>query len=176
MIAASGRDFDIILVSGEPHVDHPLSAVGVIARVLDAKGFRVGVIGRPDWTRDRDYLRLGKPRLFFGITSGSMDSLLVNYTPLKRERAKDPHAPHHSGIPDRAVLVYSNIVKRLFPGSPIVIGGIEASLRRFAHYDYWENRIRRSLLLDDRDRPAIGQRGEPGGRSRDLYCKPGASA
>ncbi len=150
MIAASGRDFDIILVSGEPYVDHPLSAIGVIARVLDAKGFRVGVIGRPDWTRDRDFLRLGKPRLFFGITSGSMDSLLVNYTPLKRERAKDPHSPHHSGIPDRAVLVYSNIVKRLFPGSPIVIGGIEASLRRFAHYDYWENRVRRSLLLDSR--------------------------
>jgi uncharacterized radical SAM protein YgiQ len=150
MIAAAGSGFDIILISGEPYADHPLSAVGIIARVLDAEGYQVGVIGRPDWTSDRNFLKLGKPRLFFGITSGSMDSLLVNYTPLKRERARDPHAPHHSGIPDRAVLVYSNIVKRLFPGTPIVIGGIEASLRRFAHYDYWENRIRRSLLLDSR--------------------------
>jgi uncharacterized radical SAM protein YgiQ len=150
MIASSGRDFDIILISGEPYVDHPLSAVGVIARVLDAEGYKVGVIGRPDWKSDCDFLKLGKPRLFFGITSGSMDSLLVNYTSLRRERAKDPHAPRHSGIPDRAVLVYCNIVKRLFPGSPIVIGGIEASLRRFAHYDYWENRVRRSLLLDSR--------------------------
>jgi uncharacterized radical SAM protein YgiQ len=150
MIATSGSGFDIVLVSGEPYVDHPLSAVGVIARGLDAKGHRVGVIGRPDWNSDRNFLKLGKPRLFFGITSGSMDSLLVNYTPLKRERARDPHAPHHSGIPDRAVLVFSHIVKRLFPGAPIVIGGIEASLRRFAHYDYWEDRVRRSLLLDSR--------------------------
>jgi uncharacterized radical SAM protein YgiQ len=150
MISTSGRDFDIILVSGEPYVDHPLSAVGVIARVLDAKSYRVGVIGRPDWRRDADFLKLGRPRLFFGITSGSMDSLLVNYTPLKRERARDPHEPYHSGIPDRAVLVYANIIRRLFPDSVIVLGGIEASLRRFAHYDYWENKVRRSLLLDSR--------------------------
>ncbi|MFZ2054238.1 MAG: YgiQ family radical SAM protein [Candidatus Aminicenantales bacterium] len=150
MIATSGRDFEIILISGEPYIDHPLSAVGVIARVLDAHGFRVGVIGRPDWKTDRDFLKLGRPRLYFGITSGSMDSLLVNYTPLKRERAKDPHAPYHSGIPDRAVLVYANKIKHLYPGSTIVLGGIEASLRRFAHYDYWENKVRRSLLLDSR--------------------------
>jgi uncharacterized radical SAM protein YgiQ len=150
MIATSGRGFDIILVSGEPYVDHPLSAVGVIARVLDAKGYKVGVIGRPDWKTDRDFLRLGRPRLFFGITSGSMDSLLVNYTPLKRERARDPHAPYDSGIPDRAVIVYANKIRPLFPPLPIVIGGIEASLRRFAHYDYWNNKVRRSLLLDSR--------------------------
>jgi uncharacterized radical SAM protein YgiQ len=150
MIAASGRDFDIILISGEPYVDHPLSAVGVIARVLDAKGYKVGVVGRPDWKSDADFFKLGRPRLFFGLTSGSMDSMLVNYTALKRERARDPQAPFHSGIPDRAVLVYANKIKALFPGLPIVIGGIEASLRRFAHYDYWENRVRRSLLLDSR--------------------------
>jgi uncharacterized radical SAM protein YgiQ len=150
VIATSGRDFDIILVSGEPYVDHPLSAVGVIARVLDARGYKVGVIGRPDWRGDKDFRRLGRPRLFFGITSGSMDSLLVNYSPLKRERRKDPHAPRSSGMPDRAVLVYANKVRHLFPGSVIVIGGIEASLRRFAHYDYWEDKVRRSLLLDSR--------------------------
>jgi uncharacterized radical SAM protein YgiQ len=150
MIAGSGKGFDVILISGEPYVDHPLSAVGVIARVLEAKGYKVGVIARPDWKGDADFLKLGKPRLYFGITSGSMDSLLVNYSPLKRERVRDPHAPRHSGIPDRAVLVYANKIKHIFPGSVIVIGGIEASLRRLAHYDYWENKVRRSLLLDSR--------------------------
>jgi uncharacterized radical SAM protein YgiQ len=150
MIETSGRDFDVILVSGEPYVDHPLSAVGVIARVLDALGYRVGVVGRPDWRGDADFLKLGRPRLFFGITSGSMDSLLVNYTPLQRKRAKDPHAPYQSGVPDRAVLVYANWLRHLFPGSRLVLGGIEASLRRFAHYDYWENKVRRSILLDSR--------------------------
>ena len=150
MISTSGRDFDVILVSGEPYVDHPLSAVGILARALDAKGYRVGVIGRPDWTNDGDFKKLGRPRLYFGITSGSMDSLLVNYTPLKRKRSKDPHAPYRSGLPDRAVLVYANKVRALFPGSPVIIGGIEASLRRFAHYDYWGNKVRRSLLLDSR--------------------------
>jgi uncharacterized radical SAM protein YgiQ len=150
MISTAGKGFDIILVSGEPYIDHPLSAVGVIARVLDAKGYKVGVVGRPDWRSDADFLKLGRPRLFFGITSGSMDSLLVNYTPLKRARAEDPHAPYRSGIPDRAVLVYANRLRHLFPGSKLVLGGIEASLRRFAHYDYWENKVRRGLLLDSR--------------------------
>ncbi len=150
MIATTGKDFDVILVSGEPYVDHPLSAVGVIGRALDDKDYKVGVVGRPDWKADKDFLRLGKPRLYFGITSGSMDSLLVNFTPLKRPRAQDPHEPRYSGIPDRAVLVYANKIKHLFPGSTIVIGGIEASLRRFAHYDYWENTVRRSLLVDSR--------------------------
>jgi uncharacterized radical SAM protein YgiQ len=150
MIATKGSGFDVVLISGEPYVDHPLSGVGVIARVLDAKGYAVGVIERPDWRRDPDFLKLGRPRLFFGLTAGAIDSLLVNYTPLKRKRAKDEYAPHQSGIPDRAVLVYGNAVRRLFPGVPIVLGGIEASLRRFAHYDYWENAVRRSLLLDSR--------------------------
>ncbi|MEW5802302.1 MAG: DUF3362 domain-containing protein [bacterium] len=150
MIATSGCDFDIILISGEPYADHPLSGVGVIARVLDAKGYRVGVIGRPDWKQDTDFRKLGRPRLFFGITSGAIDSMLANYTPLKRERATDPFAPYRSGIPDRAILVYSNKIRQLFPGTPIVIGGVEASLRRFGHYDYWQNRVRRSILLDSR--------------------------
>ncbi len=150
MIARKGTGFDIILVSGEPYVDHPLSPAGVIARVLDAEGYKVGVIDRPDWRTDRDFLKLGAPRLFFGVTSGSIDSMLVNYTPLKRRREKDEHAPYASAMPDRAVIVYCNILRRLFPGSPIVIGGIEASLRRFAHYDYWDDAVRRSILLDSR--------------------------
>ena len=150
MIARKGSGFDIILVSGEPYVDHPMSPAGVIARVLDAEGYSVGVIDRPDWKTDRDFLRLGAPRLFFGVTSGSIDSMLVNYTPLKRRREKDEHAPYASAMPDRAVIVYCNILRRLYPGSPLVIGGIEASLRRFAHYDYWDDAVRRSILLDSR--------------------------
>jgi len=150
MISKKGTDFDVILISGEPYVDHPLSGTGVIARVLDARGHKVGIIERPDWRSDIDFQRLGRPRLFFGITSGSIDSMLVNYTPLKRARAKDEHAPYASGMPDRAVLVYANRIRHLFPGSVIVLGGIEASLRRFAHYDYWENKVRRSILLDSR--------------------------
>ena len=150
MIGLTGKDFDIILVSGDPYADHPLSPVGVIARVLEAKGYKVGIIERPDWTSDRDFLQLERPRLFFGVTSGSIDSCLANYTPLLRRREKDEYAPYSSGKPDRAVIVYCNKIKQLFPGIPIVIGGIEASLRRFAHYDYWENRVRRSILLDSR--------------------------
>ncbi len=150
MIGLTGKDFDIILVSGDPYADHPLSPVGVIARVLEAKGYKVGIIERPDWTSDQDFLKLGSPRLFFGVTSGSIDSCLANYTPLLRRREKDEYAPYSSGKPDRAVIVYCNKIKQLFHGIPIVIGGIEASLRRFAHYDYWENRVRRSILLDSR--------------------------
>jgi len=150
MISDKGSGFDVILIGGEPYADHPLSGLGVIARVLEAKGHKVGVIGQPDWKTDADFQKLGAPRLFFGLTAGSIDSMLVNYTPLKRKRAKDEHAPYRSGMPDRAVLVYANKIRRLFPRVPVVLGGIEASLRRFAHYDYWENNVRRSLLLDSR--------------------------
>jgi radical SAM superfamily enzyme YgiQ (UPF0313 family) len=150
VIATTGTGFDIILVSGEPYADHPLSPVGMIARVLDAEGYKVGVIECPDWKGKADFLKLGRPRLFFGITSGSIDSMLVNYTPLKRERAVDPNAPFASRMPDRAVIVYANRIRELHKGARIVLGGIEASLRRFAHYDYWGDDVRRSILLDTR--------------------------
>jgi radical SAM superfamily enzyme YgiQ (UPF0313 family) len=150
MISAKGTGFDVILVSGEPYADHPLSPVGMIARVLDAEGLNVGVIACPDWKKKDDFLALGRPRLFFGITSGSIDSMLVNYTPLKRERAIDPNAPFQSRMPDRAVIVYANRIRELHKGARIVLGGIEASLRRFAHYDYWGDDVRRSILLDTR--------------------------
>jgi radical SAM superfamily enzyme YgiQ (UPF0313 family) len=150
MIATKGTGFDIILVSGEPYADHPLSPVGMIARVLDAEGYSVGVIACPDWKMKDDFLRLGRPRLFFGVTSGSIDSMLVNYTPLKRERAVDPNAPFQSRMPDRTVIVYANRIREIHKGARIVLGGIEASLRRFAHYDYWGDDVRRSILLDTR--------------------------
>jgi len=150
MIATKGSGFDVILMSGEPYADHPLSPVGVIARVLDARGYSVGVIESPDWKGPDDFLKLGRPRLFFGVTSGSIDSMLVNYSPLKRDRARDRNVPFTARMPDRAVIVYANKIRAVHPGVPIVLGGIEASLRRFAHYDYWDDAVRRSILLDTR--------------------------
>lgn len=157
MIAKAGANFDIILVSGEYYDDHPLSPVGVIARVLDAKGYRVGIIEKPI-TKDQ-YCALGPPRLCFGITSGSIDSMVHNYTPLKRKRTEDEHSDV-TPLPDRAVIVYCNNIKKYFKSSVIVIGGIEASLRRFAHYDYWDNAIRRSILLDSRANILVYGNGE----------------
>ncbi|MBU4241782.1 MAG: YgiQ family radical SAM protein, partial [Nanoarchaeota archaeon] len=133
--------YDIILVTGEYYADHPLSPAGVIVKVLRDKGFKVGIIEKPDWKSAEDFLKLGKPKLCFGVTSGSIDSMLLNYTPLKRLRKDDKHNPYDSKIPDRAVINYCNKLKQLFKGSKIVIGGIEASMRRFAHYDYWDNKL-----------------------------------
>ncbi len=146
-ISRSGRNFDIILVTAEHWDDHPLSPVGVIARVLDAKGFSVGIIEKP--VTEADFERLGEPELFFGVTAGSIDSMLNNYTPMKRKREDDPHA-RYSPMPDRAIIVYCNTLRRVFKGCRIVIGGIEASLRRFGHYDYWDNDLRRGILYDSR--------------------------
>ena len=157
MIAKTGSDFDIILLSGEYYDDHPLSPVAIIAKVLDAKGYRVGVIEKPE-TKDQ-YLRLGTPRLCFGVTSGSIDSMVHNYTPLKRKRIDDKHSDA-TRLPDRAVIYYCNQLKHYFKSSVIVIGGIEASLRRFAHYDYWDNTIRRSILLDSRANVLVYGNGE----------------
>ncbi len=147
MITRRGTDNDVIIVSGQYYDDHPLSPAGVIARVLDADGYKVGIIEKP--TNEADITRLGAPRLFFGVTSGSMDSMVHNYTPLKRRRENDRYNKIER-IPDRAVIVYCNLIKRYFKNIPIVIGGVEASLRRFAHYDYWDNKLRRSILFDSR--------------------------
>lgn len=139
--------FDIILLTAEYYDDHPLSPAGIIARVLDAKGYKVGVIEKPE--TNEDFKRLGIPRLCFCVTSGSIDSMLNNYTPLKKKREEDEFSRLNS-MPDRAVIVYCNKIKENFKNPKIVIGGIEASLRRFAHYDYWDNNVRRSILLDSR--------------------------
>ncbi|MCX6665114.1 MAG: YgiQ family radical SAM protein [Euryarchaeota archaeon] len=147
MIAKNGNNFDIILVTGEYYDDHPLSPVGVIARILDAKGFSVGIIEKP--IAKDDFTQLGEPNLCFGVTSGSLDSMLNNYTPMKHSRITDQHSSV-SQMPDRAVIVYCNALKRYWKTVPIVIGGIESSLRRFAHYDYWDNAIRKSILFDSR--------------------------
>lgn len=143
---------DIILITGDAYVDHPSYGTAIIGRVLEAAGFRVGVIAQPDWRTTRDFQRLGKPRLFFGITAGNLDSMVSNYTSTKRPRKKDDYSPGGApGLrPDRATIVYANRVREAYGDVPIVIGGIEASLRRFAHYDWWDNQVRRSILVDSR--------------------------
>lgn len=141
--------FDIILITGDAYVDHPSFGTSLIGRVLWDAGFSVGIISQPDWKSDADFTRLGVPRLFFGISSGNVDSMVNNFTPNRKRRSDDVYSP--GGIlkrPDRAVIVYSNKVRQLFPGVPIVLGGIEASLRRFAHYDYWQDRVRQGILAD----------------------------
>jgi len=144
-----GEAFDIILVTGDAYVDHPSFGTAIIGRVLEAEGYRVGVIAQPDWRSIRDFRRLGTPRLFFGISAGNVDSMVNNYTAARRKRRTDAYSP--GGVPcrpDRATIVYADRLHALFPGTPIVLGGLEASLRRFAHYDYWSDRVRRSILAD----------------------------
>jgi uncharacterized radical SAM protein YgiQ len=141
--------FDIILVTGDAYVDHPAFGTAVIGRVLEAGGYRVGVIAQPDWRSDRDFRKLGTPRLFFGVTAGNVDSMVNNYTAAKKRRRTDVYSP--GGVPrrpDRAAIVYTDRLHALFPATPIVLGGLEASLRRFAHYDHWSDRVRRSVLAD----------------------------
>ncbi|MCX8045128.1 MAG: YgiQ family radical SAM protein [Desulfobacterota bacterium] len=145
-------ELDVVLVSGDAYVDHPAFGAAVIGRVLEQAGYRVGIIAQPDWHSTRDFTRLGRPRLFFGITAGNVDSMVANYTANKRPRNDDAYAPGgKAGLrPDRASLVYANRIREAFGRVVIVLGGIEASMRRFAHYDYWDNRVRRSLLVDAR--------------------------
>ncbi len=143
---------DIILVSGDAYVDHPSYGVSLIGRVLEDAGFKVGIIAQPDWRKPDDFLKLGKPKLFFGISAGNLDSMVANYTANKKSRSKDDYSPggKMDFRPDRAVIVYANKIREYFPGVALVIGGLEASLRRLAHYDYWANEVRRSILLDSR--------------------------
>lgn len=143
---------DIILISGDAYIDHPSFAAAIIGRTLESAGFRVGIIPQPDWRNDSAFTVLGKPRLFFGITAGNMDSMVNHYTAQRKLRNDDAYSP--DGIsgkrPDRAIIIYTNIIKRLFKGVPIVIGGIESSLRRIVHYDFWQDKVRNSILADSK--------------------------
>ncbi|MDO8841630.1 YgiQ family radical SAM protein [Methanocalculus sp.] len=141
--------FDIIIVSGDAYVDHPSFAAAILGRNLWSVGYTVGIISQPDWRRDEDFLALGIPRLFFAVSAGNVDSMVNAFTPNKKRRNKDTYSP--GGIPkrpDRATIVYTNKLRSLSLGTGIVIGGIEASLRRFAHYDYWSDSVRQSVLAD----------------------------
>ena len=141
---------DIILVTGDAYIDHPSFGMAVMGRLLEAQGFRVGIIAQPDWNDLSSFSCLGKPNLYFGVTAGNMDSLVNHYTSDKKIRSDDAYTPHAKAgkRPDRAVLVYSQKIRQAFDQVTIVIGGIEASLRRIAHYDYWSDKVRRSVLVD----------------------------
>lgn len=143
---------DFVIITGDAYVDHPSFGTAVISRVLEKEGFTVGIIPQPDWSNAEDFKRLGRPRLAFLINSGNIDSMVNHYTAAKRTRSEDLFSPGgESGHrPDRAIIVYCNRAREAFKDVPIIIGGIEASLRRFAHYDYWDNKVRRSILLDSR--------------------------
>lgn len=141
-------DFDIIFIIGEMFFDHPLCGIAILKRLLEKQGYSVGIIEMPQ--KEEDVKKLGKPKLFFGVGSGSIDSMVRNYTPLKKSRKQDKHLNYKESVPDRAVIVYSNWIKRYFKESVIVLGGAEASLRRFTHYDYWDNGLRKPILLDSR--------------------------
>ncbi len=141
---------DIIIVTGDAYVDHPSFGMAIIGRLLEAQGFRVGMIAQPDWTSAEPFQALGQPNLFFGVTAGNMDSMVNRYTADRRLRHNDAYTPNDEGgkRPDRAVIVYSQRCREAYPDASIIIGGIEASLRRIAHYDYWSDKVRRSVLLD----------------------------
>ena len=175
---------DFILVSGDAYVDHSSFGVAIISRVLESAGFRVAVLAQPDWKQAREFTKLGKPRLGFLVTSGNIDSMVAHYTAAKRRRGEDAYSPGNKTgkRPDRAVIVYTKILKELYPGTPVILGGLEASLRRFAHYDYWDDAIRPSILLDsgadlltygmgENQTLAIAERlakGEPAGKIIDV--------
>ncbi|MGR9046777.1 MAG: YgiQ family radical SAM protein [Gammaproteobacteria bacterium] len=143
---------DVILVTGDAYIDHPSFGMALIGRLLEAQGFRVGIISQPDWTSAEDFKKLGAPNLFFGVTGGNMDSMVNRYTSDKKIRSNDAYTPNGEAgkRPDRAVNVYSHRCREAYKNVPIVIGGIEASLRRIAHYDYWSDKVRKSVLLDSK--------------------------
>jgi len=150
-MAARGWDaIDILFVSGDAYVDHPAFGVPLLARLLEAEGFRVGIIAQPDWRDPESFRTMGRPRLFAALSAGAMDSMVNRYTAAKKVRNDDAYTPggRAGARPDRAVIAYTAALKGAFKGLPVVIGGIEASLRRLAHYDYWSDRVRRSILVD----------------------------
>ncbi len=143
---------DVVLVSGDAYVDHPAFAAGILARVLEAAGYRVAVLSQPDWRSAEPWREFGRPRLFFGISAGNMDSMINHYTANKKVRNDDAYSPGaRIGLrPDRATMPYCQRAREAFPGVPVIAGGVEASLRRLAHYDYWSDTVRRSILLDSK--------------------------
>src|SRR5438270_12036728 len=143
---------DVVFVTGDAYVDHPSFAMAILHRVLEAAGFRVAILSQPDWRSCEPWRQFGRPRLFFAVSAGNMDSLINHYTANKKVRNDDAYSPGGKiGLrPDRATLPYCHRAREAFPGVPVVAGGVEASLRRLAHYDYWSDTVRRSILLDSK--------------------------
>src|SRR5512132_253909 len=189
MAARGWNALDVLLVTGDAYVDHPSFGASVIGRVLEAQGYRVGIVAQPDWRTPADVVRLGRPRLFVGITSGAMDSMVNHYTAHKRRRSDDAYTPGGAAgrRPDRAATVYARLAREAFgPTTPIVLGGIEASLRRIAHYDYWDDRVLPSVLIPSGadllvygqgERPTleIARRPAPGADTCGLVDVPGTA-
>jgi uncharacterized radical SAM protein YgiQ len=150
MDARGWDELDVLIVSGDAYVDHPAFGPILIARFLEGRGYRVGIVAQPRWTDPGDIARMGRPRLFVGVSAGNLDSMLNKLTAQKKVRSEDQYSPggRPNARPNRASIVYANLCRQAFPGLPIVLGGIEASLRRIAHYDYWSDSVRRSILLD----------------------------
>ncbi|MBD5180627.1 MAG: YgiQ family radical SAM protein [Bacteroidales bacterium] len=184
---ALGWDYvDVVLFSGDAYVDHPSFGAAVIGRVLEAHGYRVAIVPQPNWRDDlRDFRKFGAPRLFFGVSAGAMDSMVNHYTAARRRRSDDAYTPdgRHGMRPDYPTIVYSEILKKLYPDVPIIAGGIEASMRRLSHYDYWQDRLRPSLLADapadvivygmgEKPIVEIARRLAEGGTVNDLYDIP----
>ncbi|MCE9573905.1 MAG: YgiQ family radical SAM protein, partial [Deltaproteobacteria bacterium] len=148
MDALGWDECDVVLITGDAYVDHPSFGMSIIGRLLEAHGFRVGIIAQPDWRSAEAFGALGRPALFWGVTGGNMDSMVNRYTSDRKVRSDDAYSPDAAGDrrPDRAVTVYAQRCREAHNDVPIVIGGIEASLRRIAHYDYWSGKVRRSIL------------------------------
>lgn len=146
------EQLDFICITGDAYVDHPTFGTAIITRVVESEGFKVGVIAQPNYKANEDFMRLGEPRYAFLVNSGNIDSMVAHYTAAKRLRSEDAYTPGKKAgkRPDRAVIVYSNRLKKIYPKTPVIIGGLEASLRRFAHYDYWDDAVRSSILIDSR--------------------------
>lgn len=147
------EELDVVLISGDAYVDHPAFGTAVIGRIIESEGFKIAIVAQPNWKDDlRDFKKFGKPKYFFGVTAGCMDSMVNHYTANKRLRSTDAYTPDGAAgyRPDYATIVYSNILKELYPDVPILIGGIEASLRRVTHYDYWKDQLMPSILVDSK--------------------------
>ncbi len=162
MLARGWDQLDIIIVSGDAYVDHPSFAASIIGRSLEARGYKVGIISQPDVTNTNDIKSLGEPRLMWGVTSGNMDSMVNHYTAQKKLRSDDAYTPDGKiGIrPDRAVIRYTNLIKQISKDKPVIIGGIEASMRRISHYDYWSDKVRNSILIDSKAEMLVYGMGE----------------
>jgi uncharacterized radical SAM protein YgiQ len=152
MRARGWDELDVLIVTGDAYVDHPAFGPVLVARFLEGRGLRVGVVAQPRWTDPEDIARMGRPRLYVGVSAGNLDSMLNKLTAQKKVRSEDQYSPsgRTNMRPNRATLVYANLCRQAFPGLPVVLGGIEASLRRIAHYDYWSDSVRRSILLDSK--------------------------
>ncbi len=169
-------ELDVVLITGDAYIDSPFMGIAVVGRLLEDIGLRVGIIGQPDINSDIDIKRMGEPKLFWGVSGGSIDSMVSNYTASKRFRNDDDYTPggKNNKRPDRATLVYTNLIRRHFKDTvPIVLGGIEASLRRLTHYDYWTNKLRKPILFDSKADYMVYGMAEQAIMDLGLYLKEG---